>query len=535
MRLAKTFLFTIFLAPGLALVPTPSGFRQIGQTLNDSTSKSQFGANVELSGNGNRMVVASRESISIFQRDDTNALEGIANATWETLPLTIPFDYKKGGLSLSEDGNLLAVRLQDQLDVYEVNTGINAMITVCPEGKNMKFGKTQSTSTFGSVHWLLVSCEYFNYNKGKVEILQLETSSNNWIHVTTILGDNANALFGYATDFNNHYEESPMIAVSSPFYQGRKGLVQVFSISQDGFVTQQGSKLEGQVEGDKFGFSIAMSSTGLPQIVVGAPDCLNKRGCVSVYDWSNKLDWEKVGEVIRGQNEGASFGRAVAISSSGSRIAASSLRSSIVHLYQRETNLTPTGFLEGSARSQWGFDISLNDSGSMLVSGSIAERSVQAFLDETWTQSHSTMPSTAQSASPSAFPSSSFTSTPSGIPSASPSSRPSVSPSDLPSATPSHVPSTSPSQPPNQVPSSSPPSSPSQGSSARQSSFPSSQPSMPSYLRPENSTTFLPNLVSAGAVGFIMTLGTASFFLNRHKKSKESSEKNPEEEDEESQ
>lgn len=537
MMLAKTVLLTSFLAPSLALVPTPSGFRQIGQTLKDSTSKSQFGANVELSDNGSRMVVASRESISIFQRDDPNGLEGIADATWETIPFTIPFDYKQGGLSLSGDGNLLAVRLQDQLDIFDINTGTNATITVCPEGKNVKLGKTRSTSTFGSVYWLLVSCEYFNNNKGKLAILQLETGSNTWIPVTTILGENAHALFGYTTEFNNNHEESPTIAVSSPFYQGRQGLVQVFAVSQDGVVTQQGSNLEGQAAGDKFGFSIAMSLSGQPQIVVGAPDCLNKHGCVSVFQWSDKLGWEQVGEVIRGENEGASFGRAVAISISGSRIAASSVRNNIVRLYHHNSNyLTPAGVLEGSARSQWGFDISLNDSGSMLVSGAIAERSVQVFVDETWTQSNSSMSSTALSSSPSAFPSSSSISTPSDLPSAPPSSSPSVSPSDAPSASPSQVPSTTISQPPSQVSSSSPSSSPSQGSSVSQSSFATSQPSMPSYLRSGNSTTFLPNLVSAGAVGFTVTLGIAVFFLNRHKKkkSKEISEECAEEGDEES-
>ena len=89
---------------------------------------------------------------------------------------------------------------------------------------------------------------------------------------------------------------------------------------------QVGDYVDGEELDGNFGHSIAMSSDG-SRIAIGAPTHHSGRGHVRVYDW-NESSWTQVGGDIDGEAEGDRSGYSVAMSSDGSKIAIGARRNS---------------------------------------------------------------------------------------------------------------------------------------------------------------------------------------------------------------
>jgi len=106
----------------------------------------------------------------------------------------------------------------------------------------------------------------------------------------------------------------PPIPTSSPTEQDFSNWVW----SQEG---EDGALLEGMSGTDEqFGQSIALSEDG-QTLVVGAPDALDKKGIVRIYEWKDG-SWVTVGS-LSGGNTGDQFGSAVALSADGRVLAVS--------------------------------------------------------------------------------------------------------------------------------------------------------------------------------------------------------------------
>ena len=83
--------------------------------------------------------------------------------------------------------------------------------------------------------------------------------------------------------------------------------------------TQVGSDLISVADRDDFGRSVALSSDGT-RVAIGAPwnDC--DVGQVRIYDWT-KGQWTQVGSSLNGETQGDMFGSRIALSSDGTRVA----------------------------------------------------------------------------------------------------------------------------------------------------------------------------------------------------------------------
>ena len=84
----------------------------------------------------------------------------------------------------------------------------------------------------------------------------------------------------------------------------------------DGKWQQAGRTIRDEEEAS-FGASIALSSDG-SRIVVGAWQALERTGYVRVYGWEDST-WKQIGNAHFGETPGDAFGGRVAISSDGSR------------------------------------------------------------------------------------------------------------------------------------------------------------------------------------------------------------------------
>jgi len=83
--------------------------------------------------------------------------------------------------------------------------------------------------------------------------------------------------------------------------------------------TQVGSDLDGEATGDWFGWSVALSSDG-NRVAIGGYGSDSNTGHVRVFDWTGG-EWMQVGSNLNGNGADDWFGRSVALSSDGTRVA----------------------------------------------------------------------------------------------------------------------------------------------------------------------------------------------------------------------
>ena len=235
--------------------------------------------------------------------------------------------------AMSSDGSRLVLRrnphtANSTVEVYNTITKarIGNTITGCPY-------EADAISISPDGNRLAVSCEKSTTtgspslaNAGKVDLYQWSATSSLWEPLGTIQGSFAQALFSYATSFDM---SGSRLAVSAVLYDGsatRPGAVFVYQLNSSSATWDQvGGRLTGGLNLDRFGSAVSLSDDG-STIVVGAQTSKPTTsttfdGFVAVFTLVNSA-WIAKGQVLMGQ-AGETFGRSVAISSDGSRVAAS--------------------------------------------------------------------------------------------------------------------------------------------------------------------------------------------------------------------
>ena len=143
-----------------------------------------------------------------------------------------------------------------------------------------------------------------------------------------INGEAAGDYFGYSVALSS---DGTILAVGASLNDGNgsnAGHVRVYNYS-GGAWTQLGGDIDSEAAGDNFGYSVALSSDG-SRLAVGAAGNDNNFninvGHVRVFDWDeNQSTWTQVGTDIDGEASGDRFGWSVALSSDGSRLAVGGL------------------------------------------------------------------------------------------------------------------------------------------------------------------------------------------------------------------
>jgi hypothetical protein len=404
-----------FLPLGLRLfgLPSPS---QLQGTL-------RFGYTVEVSDDGSHMAVGAPNgnggAVFLYYRDQSLPLTSNWLLIWELVGVSV--DELGTRISLSSDGRTLAVLVRRSesilsTEVYRYNEETKQMsmlgrpVTVCGEaqGGAVKLGETSTSSVFGSKTWLVVSCGFEKADRGSVAILSYDESDEHteWQIFANIKGEHKGARFGWAIGLYTGNPKVLQIAVTSPFFDHLRGMVQVFYVNKDGVAYQLRNSLKGEMPGDLFGYAMHINVRGVPSLVVGAPQCDGvgvgvARGCVQVYQWgrpneTEPLGWNRVGATIVGVADYAMFGSSVAITSGPKlRIVTSSIlhecnETGLVQVYDVDTyesTLVPIGHLLLPAvtqgvmgawpshgfdpKDQLGFPVSLSSAGSILMTGSV--------------------------------------------------------------------------------------------------------------------------------------------------------------------
>jgi len=172
---------------------------------------------------------------------------------------------------------------------------------------------------------LAVSDNYDHLNKGRVTIYSLTGDESFWVEEVELVDTVNQAMFGSTTCFS---EDGDRVAIAAwNRHDGslsRAGMVRVYHKAVDGSWAPVGGDLEGDVSNLQFGRTIALSGDG-QTLVVGSENSAGDgttRGSVWVYHLADS--WTQVGQTIVGDFDKDHFGRSVAVSSDGRRVAGTS-------------------------------------------------------------------------------------------------------------------------------------------------------------------------------------------------------------------
>ena len=197
----------------------------------------------------------------------------------------------------------------------------------------------------------------------------LTRSTVEWSQVANkIIGEASDDLSGFQISMSC---DGSIVAIGAGQNDGngdRAGHVRVYRFNSVAW-KQLGQDIDGEVELDSFGDSVSLASSGL-RVAVGARDSDgvngNNTGRVRIFDYlKSSGHWTQVGQDIDGEADGDQSGRAVSMSDDGSRVAigaigndfnATALDVGHVRVYE----------LEGDIWTQIGQDIDGEGAGDMF-------------------------------------------------------------------------------------------------------------------------------------------------------------------------
>jgi len=486
----------------------PEGFLDVGQTLfgspsSDNITYVEFGSTVTLSSaDGSRLAVGaplhdwttpSNHDLNALPNEDGGGIYLYDNdgSNWNLLWFLHGDAGEKLGnrVSLTADGSRVAVRRYNtnpsSVEVYDIGLDGTATLVGAPIVGSFN-GDTVTLSPEGT----RVALTYESYSSytGRVEIFEL--IGGVWSSMGSFDGVDSQDRFGWITAFS---DSGNRLAISSPNYDGgltKRGLVRVFDYDTvTGVWSQTGGDLEGASDSESLGFSMDLSGDG-STLAVGSPGSDGAPNGITTGELRGKIgmyrlisgNWVLHGDEIEGSVDRDRFGRSVAISNDGSRVAASSYfhdgQRGHVRLFDMDEGAWAQvgDAIDGDTKiDRFGYGIlsvTMTGDGMRLASGSVWAYNLEGFrTGSVRVFDEGSLPSSTPSFSPSAKPSSVPTSSPTSSPTRNPTPFPTLIPTSSPTSSPtvmgSNAPSNTITSPPTSVPtaslvSSSPSMSPSQ-------------------------------------------------------------------------
>ena len=189
---------------------------------------------------------------------------------------------------ISRDGTTIAsgAEVGNYVQVYRLEgTSWNQIgPTLEGAGGGDQFGKGVDLNKDGS---MVVVGAWHNdekaENAGHAKVFRFDGS--NWNQVgETLLGDNVEDQFGWYVSMS---DDGRTVAASARTGKNAAGFVRVFTLDASDNWVQLGTDLEGESAGEEFGRAIAMSSDGR-RLAVGTTVWNDETGIVRVFDYSGR-------------------------------------------------------------------------------------------------------------------------------------------------------------------------------------------------------------------------------------------------------
>ena len=359
---------------------TSNNWTQIGSSIYGDAAGNMTGNSVSISKNGEIVAIGISNSNNGGTRRGLVRIYQKVNNVWSQygndINGTTNFDYMGGSVSLSNDGNRVAVTVpganangsnSGKAQIYEYNNGSWIQLGFDITGST-SYDAGQAADTIlhlsGDGQTIAIGALKHDSRKGHARVFRYENSnwtqlgsdldgsSNNDEFGTTVkLSDNGNRLIvgaksarGYARVFeytNNVWTQlgsdiegvgssdnaayadisgdGKRIALGAPMHDNDKGHVRIFELDNNTW-TQIGSDIDGESNTDYSGRYLNLSYDGSVIAIAAMYNDANtgntfgdNRGHVRVFYIDSKSSWVQLGNDIDGENVGDNFGSAVAI------------------------------------------------------------------------------------------------------------------------------------------------------------------------------------------------------------------------------
>ncbi|OSY88335.1 hypothetical protein WH52_06110 [Tenacibaculum holothuriorum] len=316
-------------------------------------------------------------SISFSQNQIGNDIDGKIPGASFGLPVSLNADgtiIAVGAHSISGDSTY-----KGKVTIYQYQSGewLQLGNDINGQSSDAGFGSSISLNSNGDI--LAISCYSINNNGtfiGQVKIYQYK--NNDWIQLGTDISvedGNVNS-FAPSVSINS---DGNIIAIgdSDANVNGLvTGVLRVYKYQDTDWI-QLGEDINGETNGDSFGYSVSLSSSGYI-IAIGAvnnSDNGYSSGHVRVYKYEND-SWIQLGNDIDGESQGDQSGNSISLNSNGSVVAigaeSNNDYSGHVRVFQFQSNnwVQLGNDIDGeSLGDQLGSSVKLNSNGNILVVG----------------------------------------------------------------------------------------------------------------------------------------------------------------------
>jgi hypothetical protein len=312
-----------------------TSWNQVGSDIDGEAAGDQFGRSVSISSDGTRVAIGAPFNDGTGTYDNGHVrIYSESGGTWSQVGSDIDggaaYDESGFSISLSSDGTRVAIGAprtdwggNDHVRVYAESSGVWNQVgsDIDGEAGTDLSGHSVSMSSDGTRVAIGATGNDGNgSNSGHVRVYA--ESSGVWNQVgSDIDGEAVGDRFGYSVYMSS---DGTRVAIGAPFNDGNgtnSGHVRVYAESS-GAWAQVGSDIDGEAASDYFGHSVSMSSDGT-RVAIGAPNndgTGTDAGHVRVYAESDGA-WTQIGEAINGEAAGDMFGTSVSMSSDGARVA----------------------------------------------------------------------------------------------------------------------------------------------------------------------------------------------------------------------
>ena len=315
---------------------TENQWTQVGSALIGEAADDEFGSSVALSSDGTRVAIGASGKDGNGVDAGRVRLYDWTESEWTQVGADLNGeDYVDAfgwSVSLSSDGTRVAigtpfndgngldaghVRVYDWTETQwmQVGSDLNG------QAKFDEFGTSVALSTDGTRVAIGASGAGENTDGAGYVRVYVWTGSQ-WTQVgSDLYGEMAFDEFGWSVALSS---EGTRLAIGAPYNDANgndAGHVRVFDWTGSQW-TPVGSDLNGEAAYDYLGWSVALSSDGT-RVAIGAPTngySSDNAGHVRLYDWTGS-QWTQVGSALNQEASGDHFGRSVALSSDGTRVA----------------------------------------------------------------------------------------------------------------------------------------------------------------------------------------------------------------------
>ncbi len=325
---------------------------QLGQTIYGNAPGDVFGKSVDITADGNSIVVGSPgneyrqgylQVVSLDSSDDAST------GTWKQVGQNITGETIRDqfwwSVSISDDGKTIAVGAA-QNDENGDHVRIHRLEDVGTSWKQIGedidgkaagdyySGTLVSLSANGSI--VAIGAPQAANNTGQVKVYQIESAGSSWEQLgESIYGDNE---YGFLGQSLNISPDGYSLAIGSPGSSSEddfKGYVSFFSLESDVDLgtarwKQIGKNIYWEANGDGFGSSVSLSDDA-KTLTIGAPRKNVCMGQARVYQMDDskvdysRLSWIQLGDDINGEAIYDFLGESVSLSADGSKVAIGSL------------------------------------------------------------------------------------------------------------------------------------------------------------------------------------------------------------------